>query len=942
MKKIFAIIVLATTAMHAQVTLTPAIVTQNDTVTITFNAAQGNAALVGVSPVYAHTGVITNLSTSPTDWRHVQGNWGTADPKVLMTSQGNNIHTLKYHINSFYNVPGNETVNALAFVFRNQAGNIVGRTSSGGDIFISISQGGYTAFLNSHTNRQYIYNTSDTMKLNGVASTASHIVFTLNGDTIAQANNAVSLNHNLLMNTQPLGFYQVVMHATDGVTSQTDTTHFLSRAGTPIGVLPAGAEEGINIINDSTVLFVIRAPFKDYMYAFGDFSDWFIMPENQMFKTPNGQFFWVEITGLDKNMEYGFQYYIGNDGMRITDPYAEKILDPWNDHWIPASTYPNLKTYPAGKTSEIVGVFQIEKDAYNWDGSYTYNRPAKEELVIYELLVRDFDHGRTYANVINRLDYLQWLGINAIQLLPVMEFEGNESWGYNPMFFFAADKFYGPRNELKRLVDSCHARGMAVILDIALNHSFGQNPMVRMYFDPSIGQYGEPTAQSPWFNQQPKHDFNVGYDFNHESQATKYFTKRVLQFWIEEYKIDGYRMDLSKGFTQRNTLGNIGAWNAYDQSRINILTDYANHVWGVDSHTYFILEHFADNSEETVLSNGGMMLWGNANHEYNEAVMGYNSNFAGVGHQSRNWNDMHLIGYMESHDEERIVFKTLQFGSSNTTYNTRILDTALQRVGAAAAFFYTIPGPKMLWQFGELGYDYSINHCTNGTIDPGCRLSNKPIRWDYFNDPRRKALFDVMGELNYLRQQLPIFSFDKQYQLTQTGRTKRLKLADSSAQVVVIGNFDIVPQNVVPAFHQNGWWYNHFAQDSMNVTDANAPINLKPGEFRLYTNVRVAKSSIGIDEVAQIHQPKITVYPTLFTDEVTFEITLPMRTTATVEVVDLTGSVLAGWQLQITPNETQTLLWDGRTKTGADLPAGVYLYRIQAGSHSSFGKLIKP
>jgi hypothetical protein len=151
-----------------------------------------------------------------------------------------------------------------------------------------------------------------------------------------------------------------------------------------------------------------------------------------------------------------------------------------------------------------------------------------------------------------------------------------------------------------------------------------------------------------------------------------------------------------------------------------------------------------------------------------------------------------------------------------------------------------------------------------------------------------------------------------------------------------------VPQNIVPAFHQSGWWYNHFAQDSMNVTDANAPINLKPGEFRLYTNVRVAKSSINIDEVTQIHQPKIKVYPTLFTDEVTFEITLPMRTTATVEVVDLTGSVLAGWQLQITPNETQTLLWDGHATNGTELPAGIYLYRIQAGGHNSFGKLIKP
>lgn len=940
MKNIIFFLLLVTFSIQAQVTLQPVIVTQNDTVTVIFDATQGNGALTGISPVYAHTGVISNLSATPTSWRHVQGNWGTADPKVLMTHQGNNIHTISYHINSFYNVPANEIVQQLAFVFRNQSGNIVGRTASGGDIFIPISQGGFTAFINSHPNRQYIYDVNDTMKLEASASVPSHLVFTLNGDTIAQASNSTSITHNILMNSQPLDFYQVVMFATDGTNSTSDTTHFLSRGGTPIGVLPTGAEEGVNILNDSTVLFVIRAPFKNYMYVFGDFSDWFIKPEFQMLRTPNGQFFFAEVTGLNSTSEYGFQYYIGNDGMRITDPYAEKILDPWNDPWIPPTSYPNLKPYPVGKTSEIVGVLQIEKPPYNWDNSYTYTRPAKEELVIYELLVRDFEQGRTYSDVIDRLDYLQWLGVNTIQLMPVMEFEGNESWGYNPSFFMAPDKFYGPANELKRLVDSCHARGMAVILDIALNHSFGQNPMVRMYFDPTAGQFGQPTTQSPWFNEMPKHDFNVGYDFNHESLATKYFTKRVLEHWIKEYKIDGYRMDLSKGFTQRNTLGNIGAWNAFDQSRINILNDYASHVWSVDSNFFFILEHFADNSEESVLSNSGMMLWGNMNHEYTEAAMGYNSNINGVSHQSRGWNDMHLIGYMESHDEERMMFKIPLFGAGNTSYNTRVLDTALQRVALASAFFYTIPGPKMLWQFGEVGYDYSINHCPNGTIDPGCRTANKPIRWDYFNDSRRKQLFDVMGELNYLRKNHPVFSYDKQHQLMQTGRTKRLKLQDSSLQVVVLGNFDIVPQNINPSFHQAGWWYEHFTRDSINVLGTSDVINLKPGEYRLYTNKKLTKSSIGIEEANPSRQDfGVNVYPTLFSESVNFDFNLPREMTVEIEITDLTGARVYYQKKQMQPQEVLT--WGGRQSGGAEVQTGVYIYRIMAGSNSQFGKLVK-
>ena len=138
-------------------------------------------------------------------------------------------------------------------------------------------------------------------------------------------------------------------------------------------------------------------------------------------------------------------------------------------------------------------------------------------------------------------------------------------------------------------------------MDIVVNHAFGQNPMVRMYFNPDAGDYGQPTAENPWFNETPRHDFNVGYDFNHESALTRNFFKRMMRHWINEYHVDGYRFDLSKGLTQNYTLGNIGAWGAYDQSRVNILTDYYNDIQANEPGAYVILEHLGDNSEETAL-----------------------------------------------------------------------------------------------------------------------------------------------------------------------------------------------------------------------------------------------------------------------------------------------------------------------------------------------------
>jgi glycosidase len=926
------------------VSLTPSIVTQNDTVTITYDATKGNGALTGTSPVYMHTGVITNLSSGMA-WRHVQGNWGQADPNVLMTSIGNNKHQKTYHINSFYGVPANETVLALAFVFRNADGSIVGRAIGGFDIYVPISQGGYTAFFNSHPVRQYIFQQGDTMSLEMAASSPSIIELYMDDMTnlIASDTNTISFNHDLITSDYAQGFHELIMKATDSTQTAYDTVAYLSRSGQPIGVLPPYAEEGFKALNDSTMYFQIRAPFKTFAYLKGDFNDWFLKPEYEMYKDPSGQFFFGEITGLDKNMEYAFQYAIG-ETQRIyisyADPYAEKVLDPFSDPWIADSTYPNLLEYPYGLTTEIASTFQIEEPAYQWDNSYNYERPAEEELVIYELLVRDFTKAHTYDGVIKKLDYLQWLGINAIELLPVMEFEDNESWGYNPSFMMAPDKYYGPKNELKRFVDSCHARGIAVILDIALNHSFGHNPMVRMYFDWSAGSNGQPSAQSPWFNQVPKHDFNVGYDFNHESQATKYYTKKVIKHWVEEYHIDGYRFDLSKGFTQKNTLGNIGAGAAYDQSRINIWADYTSHLWGVDSSLFIIFEHFAENSEETVLSDMGIMLWSNMNHDYNEATMGFPADLTGVSHQDRNWNDMHLVGCMETHDEERLAYKNEQFGNSNTGYNVRVLDTNMKRIALASAFFYTIPGPKMLWQFGELGYDYPINYCPDGTINPGCRTANKPIRWDYYLDARRKGLFDVIGELNYLRKNFPVFSYDKQHELSLSNMTKRIKLADSTLQVVIIGNFDIAPKSINPAFHQSGWWYEHFTQDSLNVVNTTDQIMLAPGEYRLYTSQKIARSAIGIeeDQITDQFSSAIAVYPTVFRNNVTFAVHAQERAEGQILVFDMSGRQV--WERTFTAQkgEDKLIHWQVEKQ---NLTTGMYLYRVVFGNQVEQGKLVK-
>lgn len=236
------------------------------------------------------------------------------------------------------------------------------------------------------------------------------------------------------------------------------------------------------------------------------------------------------------------------------------------------------------------------------------------------------------------------------------------------------------------------------------------------------------------------------FDMNHESIYTKHYLDTVAHYWIHEYHVDGYRFDLSKGFTQTNSGQNVAVWSAYDASRIAILKRMADRIWSHSPDAYVILEHFADNAEEKELAEyrseegKGMMLWGNFNHSYNQNTMGYeeDSDFKNISYSEKGWETPHLIGYMESHDEERLMFKNLTYGNSSGSYDVTDIGVAFNRVKAASTIFYTIPGPKMLWEFGELGYENSINRCEDGTISADCRVSPKPVIWLEASEPRRK------------------------------------------------------------------------------------------------------------------------------------------------------------------------------------------------------------
>jgi len=473
-----ALLLIAQLANAQVVTTIPLFPTVDEPVTIIFDATQGNGALADVpGPIYAHTGLITTESVSPTDWQYTQGIWGTADPEVLMTEIGDNLYQINYtSILDFYGATVDDTILQMAFVFRTTTGDIVGRDADGSDIFVNVYEDGLNVAISSPDTDPLIVNYGDNVHITAESVFSDSLYLYING-VEAVGTDLTSIVYDLSATDYGLSEIRVVAKGAGDV--KEDSTYFYVIGAPDIAAVPAGLHQGINYIDDNTVTLVLYAPYKQYIFAVGEHSNWMLQEASYMHLDPDNATWWVTLTGLDVGKEYPYQYFI--DGtLWVADPLAEKVLDPWNDSYISEATYPGLIDYPTGKASGIVSVFQTAQPEYTW-AIPEFTPPADEDLVVYELLVRDFVAARNYQTLVDTLSYLKNLGINAIELMPVMEFEGNESWGYNPSFFIALDKYYGTREAFKIFVDSCHANGIAVILDIAMNHAFGQSPLVQMW-----------------------------------------------------------------------------------------------------------------------------------------------------------------------------------------------------------------------------------------------------------------------------------------------------------------------------------------------------------------------------------------------------------------------------------------------------------------------------
>ena len=956
MKKLLLIFsfMLCSMALWAQVYTEPTFITSatNETFYVYYDATQGNASMRDVEECYAHTGVITTESTSDSNWKHAPI-WLDNSDKYKMEKVSENLWKLEITggLKAYYELEDDEVVTKLAFVFRDAKGENQGKTAGGSDILYELVEDGVPAAKITNPTDGSLLSINQKINVKGETSIKGSLTLKINEETVATQKDANSISHEL--DLTEAGNQDVVLLLTEeDKVIVSDTISFFVATPVTEKQVPEEYKEGINYHTDcDSITLVFRAPLSEDIYIIGDFNDWKYNEKFQMYradvqfedeKAPT-RLFWRTIAVPDPTKKYGFQYLV--DGkIKVSDPYSEVVLDPWNDSYLINRLDKTLPKYPTGnKADGLVSVLEgpKAKEVYDWEVT-DFKKPEAKDLVIYELLVRDFYSTKSLQAVINKLDYLEKLGINAIELMPVTEFDGNDSWGYNPNHFFAYDKAYGNRNLYKKFIDECHKRGIAVIIDMVFNHATGICPMAKLYWD------GNSTAaNNPWFNRVAKHPYNVFHDINHEYEGTRKYFKRVLEYWVEEYHVDGYRMDLTKGLTQKYTGEDAGRWSQYDASRIVIIKDYCDAAKSIDPETYFIIEHLGEYSEEKVYAEYGILPWRNMNHNYSQVAMGWASssnftdnndlkkittNYPGSvgGMFTDTW-----VGYAESHDEERNMYKAITDGDGNLKESHA---SRMARVPAVIAFATLIPGHKLMWQFQALGYDFSINYCSNGKIDNECRTYAKPIPWTlkWDEDPDRWAAYEKSAKVISLRTKNPeIFRAENFTSINLTGSTwdkpRRMDISyedpensNKNIDIIVMANFSATTNITTTAnVSKTGTWYNYLTGEQINIRRKDHVLTLKPGELVILMS-RELENLVSIDETLADGTSCI-VLPTIAEDNITV---IAKETPSSIEVINLSGNVVAQAQ------DTDNISIDGLAK-------GHYIVRVLIDNNISTHRIIK-
>lgn len=734
-------------AARAQVSSDPSPLQEDsENVWIYFYADQGNKGLINQpasQPIYAHTGACTNKG----EWQYAP-KWGDNAAKYQLEYVSPNVWRLYIgDIRKYYGITDpNETVSRLAFVFRNANCSKEGKATGNKDIFIDVLDSGLQISLTGDLKGSVITADHSTVAFTVSATKSAHIAIKVGDTLIGEADGKdLQASHTF---TKP-GNYTVSATATAGSETVSKSLNLYYMDESQTKPYPGGSPV-LGAVNngDGSVTFCFAAPGKKSVSIVGSWNDYALSDAGSMYLDVRDgiEYYWKTISGI-KDGETYIYYYLVDGSISVGDPYARLILDPDNDKYIPADVFPNLPQYPVEKVKDVcLALYRSDMNSYDWQVK-DFKGVASENLIIYEMLLRDFTgtEGKALGNgtaraAMQKIPYLKSLGVNAVELMPITEFNGNNSWGYNPNFYFAPDKAYGTPDDYKAFIDECHRNGIAVILDMVFNQSDWHHPWYRMY----------EAGANPMYNATAPHAYSVLNDFNQGHPLVRRQWRDCVKYWIEEYHVDGYRFDLVKGLGDNDSYANNGdgATNAFNQSRIDNMREIQLAMDEVNPDAYFINENLAGEREENAMAKFGQLNWSNLNNQGCQFAMGYQSDSGLEGFYAPKWNRDRgsTVSYLESHDEQRLAYKQRAFGVSEVKQT----DVAMRRLGSAAAQMILAPGAHMIWQFSEFGNDENTK-----SSDGSNNTSPKTVCWDMLSNPDREGLMKNYSELNAIRNNNP-------------------------------------------------------------------------------------------------------------------------------------------------------------------------------------------
>ena len=667
--------------------------------------------------------------------------------------------------------------------------------------------------------------------------------------------------------------------------------------------VPEGVKDGVNV-NGNTVTFVLYAPAKSYISLKGNFNTEY--PNGELMKLSGDTLWWLTKT-LDDGV-YLYQY----------DLEGEKVIaDPWskNVRWKNPGTEEESTNYEHAFTEFTVGGVP-----FNWSDD-SYRKPDLQDLVVYELYIRDFggDHPGTYADVRQKLEegYFDSLGVNAIEFMPITEFPGSISWGYNPAFDLAPESTYGTPEELKELINAFHQHDIAVLLDVVYNHMDGTAPLFQLYQPKgSWDRHDHDYAHCPYFHDMDSEWF---YKLQHWKYAdgrhyrTWRYVSDALQSWVQDYHVDGFRFDASWG---------IG-WDGYNN---NGMSYYSWFLRQMDSTQYVIVEEdfYSGTNQVNVTEadanwhfryyhqmkanltekNDGARSWGDMN--YTSKVMTYNNQPEGPSYTEPTG----MLNYIESHDETRIVYETMHY------YPYMSREKAIKKSKLGATVLLTGQGIPMLYHGQEFGQDGA----KNGT-DP------QPLMWSYLDNEYGSDLFNYYRRMIWYRKNHPeVKSPNLKFLLKDTGiKTMAYQYEEDGQYTIVVVNFDNTEHSVTIAVPSDGAWFEFTNDDTVYAEHGSLSDYTVPG-----STARVLSNNKDWPTGLEANEPVITQYelyqnfPNPFNPATQISYRL-----AKADWVKLTVYNALGQVVKELVNGHQTA---GDHKVAFDasgLASGVYIYRIQ-------------